>query len=232
MPAPVLEFAFNEPDKVLQSTGALSSPVQILSGHGDYLEVFGQPGEGASQKAGDYCVRSILGDDGRGSLVLGAKLDCLNGAKTLTVTFWMRMESAKEGTACIFRQRAGGNPEGLIITVKEDLSIACLVNDVMISSRPFSYESAINEWTFVAIVFDAVDLKKLIFYGGTADVSVEERLNMNFDGEIKSTDAVWSLLAASDGTDPLRGKIDNFRVYDTALDQSQIEEVRKLDVLK
>jgi hypothetical protein len=115
----------------------------------------------------------------------------------------------------VFSKRDSWSPDAMRVDLTLDISTGRVVLEQPASVLPFSYSPPVNTWTHIAVVArtDGTDLY--------------------VDGSLRETLAVFSLGTrptagvrigrTGDGQDPFLGTIDDVRIYNRALSQSEVK---------
>jgi hypothetical protein len=104
---------------------------------------------------------------------------------------------------------------------------ATLVSDYCAKRQGFNITGAKNKWVFLAVTWDGSMVR---FYAGNTDEKVTAAGARSYKGRMAPATGKPLILGNTSGKNRgLDGKIDNFRIYKTALDLDQLEMIRQTD---
>lgn len=148
----------------------------------------------------------------------GTNNDYLRGGfGTKTVAFWMRSAN-NSGTRTI--ADLGGSDDGIYVGINNNTLVAGVASNN--TRRSISAAFTSTNWTHVAVVYNGSALR--LYINGT---EVASNVNLGFTSVGTTTNA--ARLGSTNGTNPLNistsffsGLLDNFYIFETALDVSDI----------
>lgn len=227
--APLLQERFND-----------ASSLEYLNGAEQ-----GADKSGVSGKAGDkaYSANAETPDPSQpqpGAMFLDSS--ALSGdLRQFTVTVWYKANRAPQDPDSLLR--LGGfyllwdNARGWTMRIEVPPGGEPFSNWFNTGLKgPFLTANSVGEWIFYAISWD-LDSRTCVIYQGTTNDSAEvfrEQANFEVPGPVKgaTTNVIGNDFKANGntvGSRPFSGEIDNLRIYEKALDQTEIETIRKAD---
>lgn len=237
----ILTFQFNEgAGTTAASTGIVTDPLTLRNTDGTPTTgLWGSPGSGPSGVENDLAL-NLAGADGMGSGFSGpnASLTALSSLAILqefTITGWFRTLTSDLGRASLLYLQCGVGHlsiTGLSGGPSEARNRLRLIVDPAGNSFPAidalgafeSLWSSPNEWAFFAISYSGVETS---FYSGS--IALPSSLSATSPAasvQVPLSGASLWLGTRPGHENPLKGSLDDVRLYGTALSPAQIEQVR------
>lgn len=227
--APLVEFTFNSPD--LQQT---SSGRTAAQGKAGLPARIGLPGSGVSGKPEDLAFDNTAanGMGGRATEDAGGVFSVpevagAQGLQTMTVALWFK--------TAVGERLGSGARLAMLGNAWSVLSGAPGRCELSISGTP-SAKSAIDdyaeegEWIFLAITFDSGS-QTVGFFKGTSHDPVKEVGAVN-DYSVRMNSLPGSMMIGNTPSlnRPFNGYLDNFRLWSSVVDISDLEALRQSDL--
>jgi len=150
--------------------------------------------------------------DGANDYALASDSNSLNITGSVTLAAWVKPE--KTDTQRLIRKVGGGSGYSLFLSANGYASVRFNNNNSYRVNTSALYPNDGNSWVHIAATYDGSSIRTYI--DGLPDTST----NLTFS--IMSTGSDMSIGAESDGSFKLQGTIDDVRIYNRALDASEI----------
>lgn len=238
--AQTLKYDFNEgAGTSAASSGTITDALTLRDvGGTPTTALWGASGSGPSGSGTDRAL-DLTSAGGMGSGFSGpnaflASLSPVSALDEFTITGWFRPSTADLGRASLVSLQNGGDslriiglsggPTGARNRLRLTINDGDIFPEVDAVGDYESLWSTPDEWAFFAISYGGL---KVAFYSGGIDTAVDlssssAAPSVRFPLEGAS---LW-IGTTSSGTNPFQGYMDDIRFYDTALNSSQIEQVR------
>lgn len=244
--SPLVSFDFNLVDSgVYTNTGSLGT---TANGQIKAPGVQGEAGSGTSgvpvDRAFNNTAASGNGSGGTGNpnnryaggVQIGSgNLSSLSDMSALTLVTWYKTDSAPAASTRLFDARggstSGGNSGGWAVQGDATGNWSLIVGEgsrvATVASTNAAPYNKVGEWVFLAITWNG---QNVTFYSGTTEEGSMEQVGdiIAYTGTMyNNINAVATIAnqASSTAHRPFDGIIDNFAIYDTALDVATISQI-------
>lgn len=249
--AQILGYQFNETGTTAAAVGTASSagtPVLNLqaSPSGAATNLHSADGGGVSGLPGDRSFNNTAAtamggaansSGGRG--LHGADFAAIDNLTSFTISGWFKTDTSTMvgGNAIIVSNRNGVNGFELRGDINANGALLLAVDNGSVSST--TAFGATQQWVSFAVTYDGTAVQpgpNVFFYvGGIAQPFTAAGSGTNITGAADEDTAVLSIGATkfafnNNNLNPFDGFLDNLRIYDNVLSQSQLEAVRLTDV--
>ena len=220
----LLYYAFDEGSTIPAINGGTlgnAGNLSVTNGAGRTLEA-----EGVSARLGDFAYRSTVPT---GLAVSASAVTGLNNRTQFTLTGWLKPQGGGASHQIIGNR---GATNGFALMTDQTYGELMLVSSATGSPAAVSSTNgltAVNDWTFFAITFDAGDATEsaVQFFGGSKTNGIVLNSSTN-RGALDSTGASAApLKVGGTGTNAYAGLIDDIRMFAGRLDRMTIEAVRQ-----
>jgi hypothetical protein len=228
---PLLSYDFEEASGNYASKGALNIAL-IPNGSAD---AHGAEGSGVGgSRAWNAETPGAKQGLGKARLTLERDVKELNAPESLTIAFWYKTPEALAGNTR-FLHKLTGNKSGYAIQVQNASTIQFALGDGTkanaLAARSTTYGLK-DAWVFFAVTLDG-KAGQVKFYAGAGKSPLSLAGTQKYRGEIAASPAkltIGNISAAADRG--FVGQMDNFRLYDIALSQAQLEKLMAADITK
>lgn len=226
---PILQYSFDEGKELTAKDSSPSPSDGLLQGTAGWIS------DTPNKKGAALNLSSGLGTD-----YLEANSDKLSGLKAVTITFWINFNDQPQARDKIL-STLGMDWKGIDLGITSgntdspsaaDFRLTLGINGEVTKS-PIIKGNDLHQWIFLAVTFDSSsDANNVIFYVGGTEKSptahvVGSPISISAGALGQSTGMLRigsTEVVSEDRTPPVI--VDDFRVYDCVLDESQIESIR------
>jgi len=226
VPAQLIDYAFNE------GSGVTAVNSGSASGNNLTFASAATWGAGVSGQAGDSAYAGTNSDSSYAST--STAFTALNGATKMTITGWYNTSEYTHfiarasdgfGTGFTLRQSdpfAPANPGNILFNTGDSTMV----------STGGHYDDFSNQWVFFAVTWDGGSTTGAVnFYYGTTGQAVDldssvDRTGRTSIGAVATNGLYFGSSTAHPFYEAFVGRLDDFRIYDSVLTQSQLEGVR------
>ena len=164
--------------------------------------------------------------DGSSGAVDFGDIDALDGLSTMTITAWIRMDSAGEGGAGRIVRKRDGTTSGFETyyhATDSELEFVAK-NSVANGGGSISF----GDWTFIAMTYDSVAEEATFYTGDGTTLSGPDTVTLA-SGSLGSNSV--SLLIGNIEADSrtFDGLIDNVRIYDSVENSASLESIMQFN---
>lgn len=242
-PVPVYEFTFNETGSTAANTGSLNADGTLMNSSGVATDLHSADGTGVTglpgDRAFDNTASTAMGSSGTGGRVDIAAATSLHGAEAITIVGWFKTagETPIGSAAYLFDLgTTGGGNAGLTLVGDSNASVRLNVYGQTASGSQFVVSAAnsfteTEEWIFIAATYDSTvsGEHNVKIYKGTLNDAVQLVASGEITvGKLSTTASKTVAIGNVSGgaIRPFDGFIDDLRVYDAALDLTELESLR------
>ena len=150
-------------------------------------------------------------------------IDALDGLTTMTITAWIKMDSAgQNGGGRIVNKRASNNFD--LYYHSTDSELEFVANTVPVANGGGSI--GFGDWTFIAITYDGTDAT---FYTGDGTTLSAGDVDPTANGSLGSNSLSLLIGNHSGGARTFDGLIDNVRIYDSIEGAASLESIMQFN---
>jgi len=226
IPLPILEYLFNEEGVFVSSTGSDKTHLRFQSREG-LVDLHSQGGMGVSGSLGDYCFDNTFWEPGSGNngVATHEKANSeIEELRSCTWQGWFKSDALLRPGARLFEK-------GSYILCGWNGSLQLLLSGTAVTSgREYMMT---DEWVYFAVTYDNfLDQENVKFYVGSKDKPVK-LVSVHTLNKPMSTNALslrvgaWGL-----GTAPVRGYLDNIRLFGSKENSSGVLTLKELEAVR
>ncbi len=230
----VLEYLFDETatiyNRTAENTGSTSGNDLIMrNSSGSYTDLHGAAGSGVSGALGDLSFNNT-GATGMGSGYAGGYASgsvTVGELTAFTLTGWFKTDGSIIGNGATLIEGGGIKLSG----ISSDGRLSLNVNGASVVSN--ARYNAQSEWVFFAISYDSsVSTDNVYLYVGddSTSSSLARFQTATVDGGSVTISNSTFIIGGHYQANPFDGEMDDFRVFNSVLSQSELETVRQGDI--
>lgn len=232
--AQLLSYDFDGESTLFANKGSLGGDFDLKSKR----PVQGGDGSGVGGRglALDLTAAPVMGG-GEGLYLYNEAKGVFPAQRALTITGWYRTESGQsiyEMPVVLLRDGAGGSASsGFLLGSTRDKRLRLMIGNGEVAIRLSSDHDvfvAEGKWVFFAVTWNGENGEWMWYSGSEQDSVAPAGSGNDLIAMADAPPGELSIGRANSGSGAFKGWLDDIRVYDKALSESEIESVRRSDL--